>query len=123
MIDVAAAVLPWILIAALLVNMAQRRHQEVGVRKRYTTLYLSMGILGSWCVTIVLQRLNAGNPWVALALIPLLVTSLALRRRFTEFRRNCTECGERADLHAIVFDDTNRCRDCRERSADEVPIG
>lgn len=106
MLDTLARVLPFLLIAVLVVNLLQRGLTRTspartatqpgpGAARRVATLLLAGVVLGTWVAVLFLQHLRSPD-WTA---VPLLAAAaavtFALRRRLRVFPLRCRWCGRR----------------------------
>ena len=106
MLDALARILPFLLIAVLVVNLLQRgltrtspardaTQPDSGSSRRLATLLLAGVVLGTWVAVQFLQRLPSpdwtGAPLLAVAA----AVTFGLRRRFRVFPLRCQWCGRR----------------------------
>ena len=106
MLDTLARVLPYLLIAVLVVNLLQRGLTRTspartatqpgpGDARRVATLLLAGVVLGTWVAVLLLQRLRTPD-WTAAPLLAVAAAvTFALRRRLRVFPLRCRWCGRR----------------------------
>ena len=106
MLDTLGRILPFLLIAVLVVNLLQRgltrpspartaTHPDSGAARRVGTLLLAGVVLGTWVAVLFLQRLRSPD-WSAAPLLAVAaVVTFALRRRLRVFPLHCRWCGRR----------------------------
>ena len=106
MLEILARVLPFLLIAVLVVNLLQRgltrslpaqdgTHPGPGDARRIATLLLAGVVLGTWVAVLLLERLQSPD-WTAAPLLAMAAAvTLALRRRLRVFPVRCRWCGRR----------------------------
>ena len=106
MLDTLALVLPFLLIAVLVVNLLQRGLTRAspardvpqpgpGAVRRVATLLLAGVVLGTWVAVLFLQRLRSPD-WTAAPLLAVAAAvTFALRRRLRVFPLRCRWCGRR----------------------------
>ena len=116
MLDALARILPFLLIAVLVLNLLQRGltkperpdqpdHPARGAggprphaAPRAATLILAGVVLGAWVAVLLLQRLRAPD-WTAPALAAAAgAAAFGLRGRLKAFPRRCRQCGRRLPL-------------------------
>lgn len=116
MLDALARILPFLLIAVLVVNLLQRgltmperpdppNHPargtgcpRPGAAPRAATLILAGVVLGTWVAVLLLQRVRAPD-WTAPALVAAAGgAAFGLRGRLKAFPLRCRQCGRRLPL-------------------------
>ena len=106
MLEILARVLPFLLIAVLVVNLMQRgltrprpaqdgTHPGPGDARRVATLLLAGVVLGTWVAGLLLERLRSPDWTVAPLLAVAAALTFALRRRLRVFPLRCRWCGRR----------------------------
>jgi len=106
LLDTLARVLPFLLIAVLVVNLLQRGltgtspshaapHPGPGSARRMATLLLAGVVLGTWVAVLFLQRLRSPDWTAAPLLAAATAVTFALRRRLRVFPMRCRWCGRR----------------------------
>lgn len=102
----------WVLIAILVLNLFQRKHQPRSNKKRQATLLIAVLVLILNLVFALI--INFGLPvWTAAAglLIPILVGYL-LRSKIGIFKRKCVSCGTKLTWNETLYYDDNLCPKC-----------
>ena len=110
MLDTLARVLPFLLIAVLLVNLLQRgltkpdhpsgdaAPPRAGDTRRVATLILAGMLLATWAAVLLLQRLRAPH-WTALPVVAGAgAVTYHLRSRLKAFPMRCRRCARRLPL-------------------------
>ena len=110
MLDALARILPFLLIAVLVVNLLQRGltkpdqpdragvHPRPGFAPRAATLILAGLVLATWVAVLLLQRVQAPD-WTAPALAAAAGgAAFGLRARLKAFPLRCRQCGRRLPL-------------------------
>lgn len=110
MLDALARILPFLLIAVLVVNLLQRgltkpdqpdraaAHPRPGFAPRAATLILAGLVLATWAAVLLLQRFRAPD-WTAPALAAAAGgAAFGLRARLKAFPLRCRQCGRRLPL-------------------------
>ncbi len=106
MLEILARVLPFLLIAVLVVNLLQRgltrtrpapdgTHSSPGDARRVATLLLAGVVLGTWVAVLLLERLRSPDWTAAPLLAGAAAVTFALRRRLRVFPLHCRWCGRR----------------------------
>jgi 8-oxo-dGTP diphosphatase len=100
------------LIAILVFNMTQRRTMNVGMRKRYASLWIAGLVAGLWGAAIMLKRFRAPDVLLLLAAAALVGVAVSQRRSIFVFRARCSTCGAPLALGRVLYHDDPRCPDC-----------
>ena len=107
MLEAAVTALPAVVIAILLVNMAQRSviqpPHEPRSPKRGASLIVAGHVLALLGATLALQRMNAPDWTLLLAAAATLVVGFVLRRHIAVFPMRCVSCGRRLSFSEILF--------------------
>jgi hypothetical protein len=119
--------LPWLIVAVLMLNMAQKRHGEAGHTRRLASLYLALALAAlfatAWTVVnsehVLHIRLNDAALLAPAALIGFVLWTF--RRRVFPYRLRCAGCGKRLPIRQIALSDEANCEACR-RPAAQAPI-
>ncbi len=99
----------YLLLAVLIFNLTQRKHQDHGERKRLASLFTAGGILLFLTFMQAVVHFDLG-PWGYTAATAL--TALYywfLRKKIAVFRFSCPECGSRYSWNNIFYYDTPTC--------------
>jgi len=109
----------YLMLAILIFNLTQRKHQARAEKKRFASLYLAGGVLILMAGGIVVVQLNLENIFY---LLPVLIVSLylyLLRDKIFIFSLRCADCGARYSWQQILYRDKPSCR-CKPREVEDV---
>jgi 8-oxo-dGTP diphosphatase len=103
----------WVLAAAALLNITQRRHQKHCEKKRISTLILAALIFAFYVIVILISAFEQVSdifliPGAALIAIAVYI----LRDKTLPYTLKCTSCGTKLDYNRILYFDSNMCADC-----------
>ncbi len=107
----------------LLLNIAQKRSGNRGIRKRTATLYLGIATLilylGAGVILNAprLFRITLTDLWILPFLGALFGVVYLYREKTFPFHRRCVKCRAPLTLHQIVMEDSNLCSRCEEESS------
>lgn len=102
----------FLLLAVLVLNMAQRRHQGEGVRKRFATLYIAVLALALMCGIIVIVHFQLPDLLMLPLLAALVLVGYLNRQHVFPFRLRCSRCREPLSFDRILYFDDNVCGRC-----------
>ena len=101
------------IVAVWIYHLAQRRHVELGWRKRDATLYFTLILLAVWGLTWLVSRFSLQD----LYLIPIAFFAVALlvwqRKAIFPYRLRCASCGAPLSAFHVLFYDSNACEACK----------
>jgi 8-oxo-dGTP diphosphatase len=107
------------LLAVLVFNLTQRKHQKKAERKRMASLYAAGSILLFMAGSLGVVQFGLPAWWhIAAGALTLLYLYL-LRDRIFIFPLSCADCNSRYSLHQILYEDSPSCG-CRPRTVDDV---
>jgi 8-oxo-dGTP diphosphatase len=104
----------YLLIAVLVLNMLQRRHQAHGQGKRFATLYIAILILAFMVGTTVIVFFDLPDVLVLPLAAAAVLIGYRYRKKVFPFRLSCRLCGQRLSARRILFYDSNICERCAE---------
>lgn len=102
----------YLLLAVLLLNMIQRRHQAQTLRKRFATLYIAVLLLSLMAGAIVIVYFRLPDLLLLPLLAGLVLIGYFYRAHVFPFRLRCRLCGARLPWRRILFFDENTCDRC-----------
>ncbi len=93
-------------------HLALRGYLEVGEKKRYASLFLTIVLLALWLTAYLLRRFGIDD----LLLIPAFAVAIAVviwkRGTFVPYRFSCAQCGKPLSVKRILFHDSGKCDTC-----------
>ena len=102
----------WLFLAALFLNLFQRKHMKTGEKKRFATLFIALAFFAFFVGSGALVQFGLSD----LFLIPLIgLIALVIwrfRDRIFPFTFKCVNCGARLDSKRMLFHDNNLCENC-----------
>lgn len=97
----------WGFLAMLLLNILQRKHQKKAQRKRFATLYLSLGVFGLLLVSQAIV-IYEGADWMLVPGFAVVVAVVYRYRNYTfPFRLRSPVDGRRLTWEEILYDDNH----------------
>lgn len=105
----------YLLMAVLVLNMFQRRHQKHSQKKRFATLYIGILILALMVGSVLILYLNLPDIILIALLAVLIAVGYRFRKQVFPFRLNCVRCGQRLTGKRIIFFDSNTCEHCDQQ--------
>ncbi len=105
-------ILPYALIAVLVLNLVQGRHKQRAMQKRLATLYLACIILALLALTLVMVRFDLNDLLLAPGAAFLAGVVWTQRRYLLPYRMRCAQCGAALGVHRILFRDSKCCEAC-----------
>jgi 8-oxo-dGTP diphosphatase len=114
----------FLLLAVLVLNMAQRRHHGESLRKRFATLYIAVLALALMCGIIVIVHFQLPDLLMLPVLGGLVLVGYLNRRHVFPFRLRCSRCREPLSFDRVLYFDDNTCRRCAAPPSGEAgPAG
>ena len=104
----------YLMLAVLVVNMLQRRHQQHARNKRLATLYIASLILALMVGTALIITFELPDILFLPLLAALILIGYRFRSKVFPFQLNCRSCGERLTGNRILFHDSNTCEKCEQ---------
>lgn len=97
----------WAFLAMLLLNILQRKHQKKAQRKRFATLYLSLGVFGLLVVSQLIVIYD-GADWMLFPGFAVVAAVVYRYRSYTfPFRLRSPMDGRRLTWEEILYDDNH----------------
>jgi hypothetical protein len=112
--EILIAVLPWMVVAMLTLNMSQRWFMHVGVGKRFATLQLAGLVAALWGAALFFGRFGVSDLFLVPVLGLLAAVAVVRRRSIFPHRLRCASCGARLPIKRILYHDDARCASCAQ---------
>ena len=113
---VALSIFPYCLLAALLVNLIQKKVSKWN-KKRFATLYFSC-LFGAICVfALIFLRFRIPDFLFIGVLIAAVVVVIVKKQDFLPFRLFCSNCRKMLSIKQFVFYDTKLCDNCSKNDS------
>ena len=109
MIQHTLSYLYYLLIAVLIFNLTQRKHQAKGERKRFASLFIAGGILLLMAGIQIVLHFGFTSAGIPAVLIVLLLYFWYFREKIFIFSLRCPECGTRYSMHQVLYEDSPSC--------------
>lgn len=113
------SILYYLMIAILIFNLTQRKHQQRAQKKRFASLYAAGAVLILMAGGIGVVQLGLEGAFFLLPALLVLAYLYLLRDKIFLFRPGCAECGTRYSWQQIFYEDEPSCR-CNPKEVDHV---